>query len=62
MDKENIKQIPKHGYINELARLCNCNRATVTRALYENQKGEKSDLVRRLYYLKYVQPYESSKD
>lgn len=44
---------PRHGYISEIAKLCNCNRKTVTRALFEGQTGKKSDLVRRIYKTKY---------
>ena len=51
--QEERKKLPKHGYINELAKLCNCNRNTVRRALFEEQQGEKSDLVRKMYKAKY---------
>lgn len=44
---------PRHGYITELAKLCNCNRKTVTRALFEGQTGKKSELVRKIYNKKY---------
>jgi hypothetical protein len=44
---------PRHGYISELAKLCNCNRKTVSRALFEGQAGKKSDLVRKIYKSKY---------
>lgn len=47
------KKLPKHGYIIELAKLCNCNRNTVRRALFEGKRGEKSDLVRKVYNAKY---------
>lgn len=40
---------PPHGYICELAKLCNCNRKTVARALFKGQKGRKSDEVREQY-------------
>lgn len=45
--------LPRHGYINELAELCNCNRKTVTRALFQGQGGKKAEMVRQLYRLKY---------
>lgn len=45
---------PRHGYISELAKLCNCNRKTVTRALFEGNTGKKSDLVRKMYKSRYV--------
>ncbi len=44
---------PRHGYISELAKLCNCNRKTVTRALFEGRSGRKSELVRKIYKAKY---------
>jgi len=48
------KKPPKHGYINELAKLCGCSRHTVRLALQENQRGEKSEMVRKMYRAKYV--------
>lgn len=45
--------LPRHGYISELAKLCNCNRKTVSRALFEGHTGKKSDLVRKIYKSKY---------
>lgn len=42
-------KIPRHGYISELARICNCSRKTVSRALFEGQIGKKSDIVREMY-------------
>ena len=45
MNKITIIVTPRHGYINELARLCNCSRKTVSRALFEGKSGPKSDLV-----------------
>lgn len=45
--------LPKHGFINELAGLAGCDRNTVRRALYEDAKGPKSDRVRLLYQQKY---------
>lgn len=44
---------PRHGYISEIAKLCNCNRKTVTRALFEGQAGKKSDYVRKVFHSKY---------
>ncbi len=35
----------RHGYINALAKQCNCSRKTVSRALFEGKSGPKSDLV-----------------
>jgi len=52
-------RVPRHGYIKELAEVCECSRHTVRLALYDNQPGEKSDEVRREYRSRYVQPYES---
>lgn len=43
------KKPPRHGYITELARICNCSRKTVSRALFEGYKGPKSDLVLSTY-------------
>ena len=55
MEKQiEIKKPPKHGYINELAKLCGCSRHTVRLAIQENQKGEKSEMVRKMYRTKYV--------
>ena len=48
-----IQKPPRHGFINELAKLCECSRHTVRLALYENQKGEKSDFVRKMYRANY---------
>jgi hypothetical protein len=45
--------LPKHGFINELAALAGCDRNTVRRALYEDARGPKSDKVRFLYQKKY---------
>jgi hypothetical protein len=51
-----IKQviIPPSGYVNELARLCGCSRATVFNALCKNRHGEKADMVRKMYRTKYI--------
>ena len=43
-----------NGYINDLAKLCGCSRETVRNALRKNQRGEKADLVRRIYRAKYM--------
>ncbi|MDR0871846.1 MAG: hypothetical protein LBN27_00055 [Prevotellaceae bacterium] len=51
--QKGIKKPPKHGYINELAKLCGCSRHTVRLALFENQRGVKSDLVRKMYKTNY---------
>ncbi len=40
---------PRHGYISELAAMCKCNRKTVTRALFNDQQGRKSDEVRAMF-------------
>jgi len=61
MDKEFIKKLPRHGYITELARLCNCSRKTVTRALFEGYKGPKSDLVIKTYLELYKDNLEDIK-
>ena len=54
MDKQlNQKKKPQHGYINELAKLCGCSRATVRRALFEDAKGIKADFVRKMYRTNY---------
>jgi hypothetical protein len=52
MEKEN--KPPRHGYINELAKLCGCSRHTVRLALFDNQTGVKSEMVRKMYRTKYV--------
>lgn len=54
MDKKNNKPIPRHGYITELAKLCNCSRKTVTRALFEGYQGPKADKVIEMYKAKYA--------
>jgi hypothetical protein len=51
--KEFINQPPRHGFIGELAELCKCSRHTVRLAIYENQSGEKSELVRKVYKSRY---------
>lgn len=51
-------QLPPHGYINNLSKLCNCSRQTTSRALFTNSKGVKADLVRKMY-LKLYGPKQS---
>ena len=46
---------PPHGYITELAKLCNCSRKTVSRALFKGSSGPKSNLVREMYRKLYVE-------
>lgn len=54
MEKQTvIVKPPRHGYINELAKLCDCSRHTVRLALFDSQRGEKSDMVRKMYRTKY---------
>ena len=48
-----IKKEPRHGFINELAKICGCSRHTVRRAIYENAQSEKADRVRKVYNAKY---------
>ena len=47
--------VPPTGYINELAKLCGCTRQHVRNSLRKNLRGEKADLVRRMFRAKYVQ-------
>jgi len=49
MESNSKPAIPRHGYITDLAKRCNCSRKTVTRALFEGYKGPKSDLVLSTY-------------
>ena len=53
-NQKQTKKIPRHGFINELARLCSCSRLTVSKAIYENSRGPKADFVRKMYRTKYV--------
>jgi len=46
--------VPPQGYVNELAKLCRCDRRTVNNALRKNMRGEKAELVRRMYRAKYL--------
>lgn len=49
MDNPTEQKRIRHGYLSELAKLCNCNRKTVSRALFEGYRGPKSDEVLRVY-------------
>jgi hypothetical protein len=55
MEKEKMILPPPAGYVKELARLCQCGEATVWRALRRNGRGEKCDMVRKMYRTKYVE-------
>jgi hypothetical protein len=44
-----LPNIPRHGYITRLSILCGCSRKTVTRALFQGQKGPMSDNVRETF-------------
>jgi hypothetical protein len=55
MNKTDDKPIPRHGYITELAKLCNCSRKTVSRALFEGYTGPKADKVIEMYRTKYAE-------
>jgi hypothetical protein len=46
--------VPPSGYVNELAKLCGCSRITVYNALRKGLRGEKSDMVRKMYRTKYI--------
>lgn len=54
MEEVFSKQIPRHGYINKLAKLCNCSRKTVTRALFDGHTGAKAEKVKEMYREKYA--------
>jgi hypothetical protein len=49
----NTKKIARHGFINDLAKLCGCNRLTVSNAIYNNSTGKKADFVRKMYRTNY---------
>jgi len=51
--KQMNKKIARHGFINDLAKLCGCSRQTVRTAVYENAKGKKADFVRKMYQTNY---------
>lgn len=53
MGKIAKNQMPRHGYISEIAKLCNCSRKTVSRALFEGYRGPKADMVLKVYNEKY---------
>ncbi|MDO9633631.1 MAG: hypothetical protein Q7J05_01130 [Paludibacter sp.] len=40
---------PRHGYITELAKLCNCSRKTVSRSLFKGYSGPKADKVKETF-------------
>jgi len=44
-----LANFPRHGYITHLAMICGCSRKTVTRALFQGQKGFISDHVRETF-------------
>jgi DeoR/GlpR family transcriptional regulator of sugar metabolism len=54
MNETKELKVPDHGYVNELAKLCGCSRQTVRNALRTGMKGEKSDMVRKMYRTKYL--------
>jgi DeoR/GlpR family transcriptional regulator of sugar metabolism len=54
MNETKELKVPDHGYVNELAKLCDCSRQTVRNALRTGMKGEKSDMVRKMYRTKYL--------
>ena len=47
------KKIARHGFINDLAKLCGCDRQTVRNAIYDNANGKKADFVRKMYKTNY---------
>ena len=49
--QKGIKKTPKHGFINELLRLCGYNRNTVRTALYDHATDKKADFVRKMYHI-----------
>ena len=51
--KNNQNQIPRHGWITELAKLAGCTRQTVAKAIFDEAPGRKADRVRCLYNAKY---------
>lgn len=53
--KQLLHNPPPHGYITELAKLCNCSRKTVSRALFKGHRGPKSDMVREMYEKIYIE-------
>ena len=53
--KPNSVFVPPAGYVTELAKLCGCTRATVNNALRKNMRGEKAEIVRRVFRTKYAE-------
>jgi len=51
--QKEVKKLPQHGFINELARLCDCSRHTVRTAIYNNTQSQKAEFVRKMYRTKY---------
>ncbi|GAB1416134.1 hypothetical protein MASR2M117_15400 [Paludibacter sp.] len=52
-ETDNFSSPPRHGYITELAKLCECSRRTVTRALFHGHTGSKANKVREVYKKNY---------
>lgn len=50
---KNLKTIPTHGFISEIAKTFNCHRTTVSNALFKNQKGILSEKIREYFRKKY---------
>ncbi|MGI5975844.1 MAG: hypothetical protein ACOX7E_08910 [Paludibacter sp.] len=48
-ETDNPFSIPRHGYITKLAKMCNCSRKTVTRALFHGYTGPKANKVIEAY-------------
>ena len=54
MEKQNnFRKPPPRGYINMLAKLCDCSRQTASNAIFKGTAGVKADFVRRMYRTKY---------
>jgi len=53
-----VKKTPRHGFINDLAKLCRVSRHTVRTAIYENATGNKAEFVRKMYRTNYKQVNE----
>ena len=56
--QKGIKKTPRHGFINDLARLCGVSRHTVRTAIYDNATGVKAEFVRKMYRTNYKQVNE----
>ncbi len=54
-ETDNPFLLPRHGYITELAKMCNCSRKTVTRALFHGHSGPKADKVKETFKKYYQQ-------